>query len=51
LTKKNYFFARFSEFDEKNSCIVSFLPFSQKYTVQVLKVLQTGVAAIFLCGA
>ena len=61
LTKKIYFFARFNEFDKKKIiffvyfgefdkkiiCIVSLSPFSQKYTVQVLKVLQTGFAALF----
>ena len=51
LTKKIYFFVYFGEFDKKIICIVSLLPFSQKYTVQTLKSLNTGFAAIFLCGA
>ena len=60
LTKKIYFFARFGEFDErklffcslwrirrKKICILSLSPFSQKYTVQVLKFFKTGFAALF----
>lgn len=60
LTKKIYFFARFGEFDErklffcslwrirrKKICILSLSPFSQKYTVQVLKFFKTGFVALF----
>ena len=47
LTKKNLFFCPLWRIRRKKICILSLSPFSQKYTVQVLKFFKTGFAALF----
>ena len=51
LTKKNLFFCPLWRIRRKKFCILSLSPFSQKYTVQVLKFFKTGFAALFLFTA